>query len=700
MIEIQEIYRHLKLLEKDEEYIGFFNYFADNNLRSNPEFMKEIIEKVIDISKRLKYKIAYGYGLNYMGWYHHDRAEYDKAIEYHIKAKDIFEENKCENGLIKVYNGLLADYTRIGYLETAIEYGLKGIDIANEYNNMAGYIMLSVNTMVSYFECKYYEEAYKIAQNLINIPYEIKPESKIIIYSTMAEIHLINKELELAKKYVKISQDISSESGSGSCDAEILIIIAEIYFEEGSYESMEDTFSKALKIAEDTNDINTVIMVLLKWANCEKRINKYDSSEDKLVKAFKYAEETNSKMLLRDICLELSDLYKKCEKYKEACDFQQKYIDIKEKLLESDNKYIFMEFNNKNTIQQASLYKRLYSQMQTISEIGKKLTSDLSLESILEVIYKEINKLVLAEVVGIAIYNEKDMVLDYKLFVDRGKRVDLGIIDLLNEESFGKYSFDNREFIRINDAEIEYKKYVPKITSIKNRDKNNTAKSLIFSPLIVEDSCIGLLTVQSYKKDAYTVEDCNTIKTICSYLAIAIENACLFNEVEYMATHDNLTDLINRKKILQYGEEQLKEIESKKLSIVISDIDFFKRINDTYGHLVGDEILKNISKIIKSSVRKNDLVARYGGEEFLIIFPGTSEIETYAIVERIRQKIQQSKYKYNESTEVMVTISSGVYEFKENYKSFYEGINFADMALYKAKELGRNNTIIYDKILG
>ncbi len=696
MSKIDELHEHFENLKKDEEYINFFNSFALENLRSKPEYMKEALEKVVEISKECNYRMAYAYGMLYIGWYYHDRSDYNNALEYHMETNAIFNEIQCIDGIILSYNALLADYTKIGYLDLAIESGIKGIEIAEKHTKREGFMSISINTMVSYMECGYYEEALKLSQTLNNLPYEINVYAKLVIYTTMAEIYLKNGDIEIAEKNSKLAYELAEQTDSNLHRAEVLIIIGQIHFEKEQHEEAKKCFERAMEISVKIRDISTIIKLLISWGKCHGKIGDYESGEKKLKEALKYAEESNSQISLRDIYLELSIIYKCDKKFEEAYNAQEKYIKVKEKTFSNGSKYWFKELKSRSIVQQAIVYKELYSQIDVISKIGKKLTSDLRMENILRTIHDEINKLVNAEVVGIALYDEIEEGLDYKLFVDKGERVELGTIKINENSSFGVYCFNNKEFIRINDASTEYKQYLQKIRTGRNRDKSESSQSLIFSPLIVEERCIGIFTVQCYEKNAYNINDLNTVKTLSSYIAIAIENALLFDEVEYMATHDNLTGLLSRTEILKIGEEKFQGLKlGDNLSIIIMDIDYFKRINDTYGHGTGDYILKEIANNIKLSVRKHDLIARYGGEEFLIILPNTSKKEAYNIAERIRKKIDECKYDYQKAKCIKITSSLGVYKFDDRVNSFYEGINLADIALYKAKDYGRNITICY-----
>lgn len=165
------------------------------------------------------------------------------------------------------------------------------------------------------------------------------------------------------------------------------------------------------------------------------------------------------------------------------------------------------------------------------------------------------------------------------------------------------------------------------------------------------------------------------------------------NSLNELLVKDGLTNIFNRRFIEdRLPVDMLKaNFENTPFSIIMCDIDFFKKVNDTYGHLAGDEVLKIFASILQDSIRKSDWVARYGGEEFLIVLNGANKEKAVEISERIRKKVENTIIKYNEF-EIKITSSFGVYEVcGEN--NYLEVIEKADKNLYTAKNTGRNKVV-------
>jgi len=162
------------------------------------------------------------------------------------------------------------------------------------------------------------------------------------------------------------------------------------------------------------------------------------------------------------------------------------------------------------------------------------------------------------------------------------------------------------------------------------------------------------------------------------------------------ATRDSLTRLWNRSSILGELSRELarSERDARPLGVVIVDLDHFKQINDTYGHLAGDAVLREAARRMQSGIRQYDSLGRYGGEEFLIIFPGCSETESYSLADRLRRQLSQTEMTMNDCM-VRITASFGVtIAFPGESLTPETLIRRADEALYKAKRLGRNRVEI------
>ena len=173
-----------------------------------------------------------------------------------------------------------------------------------------------------------------------------------------------------------------------------------------------------------------------------------------------------------------------------------------------------------------------------------------------------------------------------------------------------------------------------------------------------------------------------------------IETKRLMNTLRDSALSDALTGLQNRRFLQECAESMCAGVlrRGKLIGLLMCDLDYFKQINDTYGHNVGDELLKQTARILKKSVRAADLVIRFGGEEFLIVLIDIQTGEPFEVAEKIRGNIASYKFQAPDGTTFQKTISIGVCEYPSDSESFWQAIKFADVALYRSKEDGRNRS--------
>ncbi len=207
---------------------------------------------------------------------------------------------------------------------------------------------------------------------------------------------------------------------------------------------------------------------------------------------------------------------------------------------------------------------------------------------------------------------------------------------------------------------------------------------------------IGVINISNKKNDKlFNQKDLEFMTSLSNQAAIAIDNAKLYE----LATKDGLTKLYISRHFYTLLENEIRRCSryKHKMSLLMLDIDNFKHINDTYGHLIGDQILRELSNEISQTVRKIDIPARYGGEEFIVILPETTKEDAVIIAERLRINISKIKVKAKEDTYISPTTSIGVCQYPMDGEEAKTLINSADTALYHSKHNGKNIVSIFNE---
>ncbi len=346
--------------------------------------------------------------------------------------------------------------------------------------------------------------------------------------------------------------------------------------------------------------------------------------------------------------------------------------------------------NNKKYADKILHQEKEIFDLKQLLQISKSLNSVLEFDRLIEAILY----IVMAQLktLGAAIFTKKSF--DDNLFV-------------LNRDHYG--------FDIIRDAQYSINVDHPLINFLDKSDSGCTPDEIskniktdkivkdlfslspsFFVPLKAKNRMIGFLLLGEKMESSHQFTDYekNIIENIASLAAIAINNSQLLE----MTTTDIMTHLKLKHYFFTLLMEHLYTINSsgekkETLSILMIDIDFFKNINDTYGHAAGDIVLEEVAKIIKSCTRNADTAARYGGEEFVVMLNNTSASAAMAVAERIRKSVEEKSIMYD-GKKINVTISIGVSSYNFDLESAKSIVERADKALYESKQNGRNSVTL------
>jgi two-component system cell cycle response regulator len=220
--------------------------------------------------------------------------------------------------------------------------------------------------------------------------------------------------------------------------------------------------------------------------------------------------------------------------------------------------------------------------------------------------------------------------------------------------------------------------------------------SLLVVPLSYGDAATGALVVAGKRPKLFSPSKIDMLGVLANQIAVSLENARMYRAMEAMATTDGLTGLKTRRVFQERLSEMLRRAErhSGKVTLIISDIDFFKKINDTYGHLTGDQVLRRVAQVVSAQARNIDVAARYGGEEFVVLLDGTDLHGGRLFAERVRQEVQKLVL-HSDKGAFACTLSLGVATFPDDASEGQLLIDCADQALFHAKRQGRNQSIAW-----
>lgn len=361
----------------------------------------------------------------------------------------------------------------------------------------------------------------------------------------------------------------------------------------------------------------------------------------------------------------------------------------------------------KKTLAQETLSK--YEEINFLYDFASLIAACQGIQSVTELVISETKKLINATHVSVMLLNEKTGALEAIAAPGADPTV------MRPGEGIAGHVLASGKAEIVNDV-LSDSRYI--------QEGKNVVRSLLCTPLTIGNETIGVIKVSNAYPVNYTAEDLKMFAALTTQAAAAIKNALLYEQLkEYShtlemkvaertvelekamqelhrhATLDGLTQVANRRQFDSYLSQQWEKLASDglPLSLILCDVDYFKRYNDTYGHQAGDDCLQKIAQAISSAVNNTAyLVARYGGEEFAVIMPNTSAKGAIHIAEAIKIEIEWLKIPHGQSkVSKSVTVSMGVSStVPTNSVSPSALIAITDAALYEAKKQGRDRIIV------
>ncbi|MGE0268353.1 MAG: diguanylate cyclase [Candidatus Omnitrophota bacterium] len=244
--------------------------------------------------------------------------------------------------------------------------------------------------------------------------------------------------------------------------------------------------------------------------------------------------------------------------------------------------------------------------------------------------------------------------------------------------------------LHLDKDQIEQYKNDPLLQQFNTND-------LVVMPLKAKDTVNGIIVADNlYTPKSISEDDLRMFMMLSNQAGLAIENSQLYEKIKHKSYTDSLTDVFNHGFFQDKLNESINSATktNQNLSLMILDIDDFKRLNDEFGHQTGDLVLKIVASILKNSSREKDYVCRYGGEEFAIILTDTNKKQAYTIAERIRNNIESYKFE-NLPHNYKITVSIGLSSYPEDEDNKTALIALADKAMYVAKFSGKNRTCVH-----
>lgn len=659
---------------------------SQSNPRAALRFAEEAradAEAAGDDAGRAEAWLNAGWALIYLG-------RYDDAVGAITASREGYLGIADEEGVAKATNALGVISFRVGEFDEALDHYERALELATELDNEGIRATVEVN---------------------------------------IARVHLEHGDVDRARDGLDRALVRAVAAGDRIIEAEALSqlgrVVARAHDGSDPDGQAEELHYQSIELCEEIGHPSGVIAALESLVELLLLAGRTDEAEEHVRRAVSIARETEAQITSMELLERLAELRARDGDVEAAyrlgmwlLELQREHagadaarrlrtLEARHELDQTRMEAEIVRLRNVELREKSDELERRNRTLQLMYRIGSELTSAMELDEIARRLHDRVNELMSADVFGVAFYLQEEESLDFTVVIEDNQRLTPFLLPVECKESFASWVVRNREEICLNDAEKEYARYIER----PRRFTAGKSRSIVYLPLELEGRIIGVLTVQSYRRNAYDDERMAVLRLLAPYIAVAMDNSRklqtirslneqlegekkelerAYGRIEHLANHDILTGLPNRRLLVELIHEHipLARRQRQAFALLYVDIDNFKPINDSHGHEMGDQVLIRIADRLRGAVRQSDTVARIGGDEFVLVVRDVrSAEEARAIAAKVLAGIAQPL----SIGELVCTLSAsiGVSLFPSDGESYDEVLVAADQAMYRAKEAGK-----------
>ena len=660
-----------------------------------------------------------GKALFYLGCCLVFNGDYLGAIDELRKALALAKIEKDSHQIRRIQNSLGMAYKSLGEYANAIAALDAAIDLAQQQDFLEGRITAQLNLVELYYDVGDFEAFEQTLDEVLASGFDFtNPEvtgsirlfegRRALIHNDYATAdrvlrkaltaahainfaHLrINTLIELGRlqriqgntehaiatlQTAVVDHDLSLEGVAGLVAhielAKALLVVDEV---SQAHDILTDALALLSAHSVEHSKIRFQVFELL--ASCLKQLQQFEAALDYLEKAFELKNSFSNLQLKRT-------------------------LDIRKQKQQKETDRIARE----NTLRENELLKRSQLQLSTINQVAIELAASLEMNTLGKKLYELMRRYFDAHFIALSINDTDHQAVDFRVLLEDG-------------ESMPLYCLPHSVSDSLTIQAVLTKKPVALATEnspVRGGKAVNNPKSQLFLPLIQDSRVLGVLSIQSVVANRFEGDDLQLILAFSPFITLALCNALSHEQVhllnrelrsekrhieqaqqriEFLANHDTLTELPNRRALEEHIGVKLKPDHTKQFSLVYIDLDGFKPINDQHGHLIGDQVLQVVSDRLQNVMRKSDFAARIGGDEFVLVVESVvDKRKINVLINRVLKSIEKPICVHGNM--VKVSASIGVVQCDDRTKTLDELMHFADQAMYDVKRAGKGGIKFY-----
>ncbi len=646
----------------------------------------------------------------HLGWCFVYQGEPEVAAQHFLESTSLYSAIHNKPKMIRCFNGLGVSYMEQSLYQSAIESLTQALQLFTSVDELALEIPILLNIATIYLELDNSKAALITLEQVRtifedkSIKAEITNDNLSLFHSCMAEALQATNELDKAEQHLTTSKQLAEIS-----QCSLIIFLSDLgtvrqYKLKNELPSALAAYEQLLKRFNRSTAGVSYHIAQYEYAHTFFLLNQFDDAIGRLnamINSFTHNRKSTIIIKAQEL---LSHCYAKNGLFEKAFTTLKK-VSIDKEWLDGEEAQQQLElFKQKNRIddlkQKVDSEREMRLELQTlhnrfllIEKLGQDLASSLDMTVVISKLYTAVSEVMNVSALCLGIHNPLKNGLDFDYAIEFDEQLSPYHIPLIEAISFNARCFIQQETVLIGRDEI--------LTTSDLEIGDIRMHSAIFIPISMNDSPIGVLTLQSIDANVFDPQLVSLLQGITNYLTIAVTNSLSHNkiielhdslqdekdEIEYLALHDGLTQLPNRRMLLEHVNTMIQySVDNNTyFHMLYLDLNGFKQVNDQFGHSVGDKLLIALSDRMKAYFNHIGMFSRIGGDEFVFIIPNSISPDGIDPLITHISKVIETPFDLNDQ-QLRISSSIGRAQFPQDGTSFDTLLHVADLAMYKVKK--------------